>query len=130
MNDHEWANNSLRLALQHIKDAETKPLHVEIERLRGLLRMVKDAAIERRGEDFNLTREQWASIHAALSGAGDQPNAALVEAEGLIRLAYGAIGTLRRMPNASPTYAEWQREADAWLSARAADPTTNPKDPT
>jgi uncharacterized membrane protein YccC len=33
MSDKEWANESLRMALQNIQDAATKPLHVEIERL-------------------------------------------------------------------------------------------------
>jgi len=35
MSGHEWANESLRKALQSIKDVETKPLHVEIERLQA-----------------------------------------------------------------------------------------------
>jgi len=34
MSDKEWANASLRMALQNIQDVATKPLHVEIERLR------------------------------------------------------------------------------------------------
>ena len=35
--DKEWANESLRIALQNIQDAATKPLHVEIESLRSRL---------------------------------------------------------------------------------------------
>lgn len=33
----EWANESLRIALQNIQDAATKPLHIEIESLRSRL---------------------------------------------------------------------------------------------
>lgn len=50
----------------------------EVEALRGTLMMVKEAAIARRGEDFNLTREQWQVFHAALAAgerAADQPAA-------------------------------------------------------
>jgi hypothetical protein len=35
--DKEGANESLRIALQNIQDAATKPLHVEIESLRSRL---------------------------------------------------------------------------------------------
>ena len=33
MNDQEWANNSLRIALQNIQDVATKPLRARIEQL-------------------------------------------------------------------------------------------------
>jgi hypothetical protein len=44
----------------------------------------------------------------------------LAEAKRLIRRAYGAVGTLRRMATgteAYESYDEWQREANAWLRA-------------
>ena len=37
MGDVNWANESLRIALQHMQDVATKPLHVEIESLRSRL---------------------------------------------------------------------------------------------
>jgi hypothetical protein len=39
--DQEWANQSLRRALQDIQDAATKPLHVELDRLRRELAEVR-----------------------------------------------------------------------------------------
>jgi len=39
--DAEWANQSLRAAIQNIQDAATKPLHAEIERLRSDARAVE-----------------------------------------------------------------------------------------
>lgn len=52
--------------------------------------------------------------------------ARLAEAERLLRLAYGAVGTLRRISVSekdrlsAASYEGWQREADAWL-LRPAD---------
>lgn len=43
--DESWANQSLRTALQNIKDAATKPLHMEIERLRALVDKAEDLAV-------------------------------------------------------------------------------------
>lgn len=40
---------------------------------RDLLVMVREAAINRRGENFNLTREQWAMFHAGLAALERQP---------------------------------------------------------
>lgn len=40
-----------------------------IAQLLDVLGMVADAATERRGEDFNLTPEQWATFHAARNSA-------------------------------------------------------------
>jgi hypothetical protein len=37
MTEETWANQSLRRALQNIQDEATKPLHEELERLRGRL---------------------------------------------------------------------------------------------
>lgn len=33
------------------------------------LKMVQEAAIDMRGEDFNLTTEQWSIFHAAIANA-------------------------------------------------------------
>jgi hypothetical protein len=60
--DKEWANESLRIALQNIQDAATKPLHVEIESLRARL-----AEAERRLLEFIEYVEQdteWPDIVA------------------------------------------------------------------
>ena len=35
----------------------------------SVLKMVQDAAIDMRGEDFNLTTEQWAMFHSAIAKA-------------------------------------------------------------
>ena len=72
--DQEWANQSLRRALQDIQDAATKPLHVEIERLRVIEQT--EAAMRRRLEevvaDCERLREKLAneqSKYARLSTA-------------------------------------------------------------
>lgn len=35
----------------------------------SVLKMVQEAAIDMRGEDFNLTTEQWAVFHSAIAKA-------------------------------------------------------------
>jgi hypothetical protein len=46
---------------------EAHVYRAELALARDLLAMVKEAAIDRRGEDFNLTREQWAAFHDGLA---------------------------------------------------------------
>jgi hypothetical protein len=85
MSEHEWVRKSLRERLQAVRDAGTKPLHVEIERLRGLLRetrrcvefctqdrwdfepMARDAELLAR-VDAELTGDQPAAAHWACCG--------------------------------------------------------------
>jgi hypothetical protein len=43
-----------------------------IDGLLDVLEMIKDAATERRGDDFNLSSEQWARVHSAIMRARDQ----------------------------------------------------------
>lgn len=83
MNNREWANESLRKALQNIEDAATKPLHVEIERLKRELaearvrwagceaayydlckerdRLIDEVAEARKQPEsaFHIGRQQW-----------------------------------------------------------------------
>ena len=70
--DKEWANESLRIALQNIQDAATKPLHIEIESLRSRL-----AEAERLIETAVGANAMWKRLH-------DEGQARLAEAERLL----------------------------------------------
>jgi len=72
MSDKAWANESLRMALQNIQDVATKPLHVEIERLREVERLLTDA-------------------NTALGEANDALNLELAEARKALRVYGGHI---------------------------------------
>ena len=71
MSDREFVNKSLQSALQLIRDEATKPLHVEIERLRGALQQIVDAE----GFDVNAAHFRQLAL-TALAGAAVQPNLA------------------------------------------------------
>jgi len=73
MDDKLWANESLRMALQQIKDVETKSLHEEIDRLQ---RELTEARSERN------TWEDTASYHYAESCDNERK---LTEAKELLR---------------------------------------------
>jgi len=72
MSDREFVNKSLQSALQLIRDEATKPLHVEIERLRGALEHLS-LYVAANGDD-------WVQRHARAYLAGEtapvQPNGA------------------------------------------------------
>jgi len=50
MSDTEWANKSLRMAIQNVQDAATKPLHARIEALEAALRWAVEVHTEPAGE--------------------------------------------------------------------------------
>lgn len=99
MSDHEFVNRSLQNALQLIRDEATKPLHVEIQRLRGLLRELLDShtAMMPSFEQGVAAQDAWAerrdaarvAAYDALRGA-DQPSDAL-----LLRKARDFVGKSR-----------------------------------
>lgn len=84
MSDREWANQSLRQALQNIKDAETKPLHIEIERLtrrlEGATRLLNAWHFEyhygRRLEGIDDDTTTWLGGIDVPDRTADQPAAA------------------------------------------------------
>lgn len=44
----------------------------ERDQLLVVLKMVQEAALEKRGDDFNLSEKQWADFHAVMSKATSQ----------------------------------------------------------
>jgi hypothetical protein len=66
--DQEWANQSLRRALQDIQDAATKPLHVEIEFLRTDYVLLSDDYKQLLGDNERL-RSELAEARGAIESA-------------------------------------------------------------
>ena len=62
MSDHDWAYKQLTAGVQAVVDLNTKPLHVEIERLRArLAEAERDAARYRWVREHPLmSDEEWA----------------------------------------------------------------------
>jgi hypothetical protein len=55
------------LQLMNYVAGERAALLARLALARELLTIVKESAIDRRGEDFNLTREQWVAFHKVLA---------------------------------------------------------------
>ena len=68
MSDTEWANNSLRMAIQNMQDAATKPLHVRIEQLEAALRRADDI-------EHSISAEDWYRERDALLGSSVETGA-------------------------------------------------------
>jgi hypothetical protein len=101
--DKEWANESLRIALQNIQDAATKPLHIEIESLRS--RLAEAEAENARLVAANKARDEFLRGHRYKHS----------EVDGYINLCESQIATLKaRLADADALLREAREEVEWW----------------
>lgn len=65
----EIVAKSLEARALHDMAAHVRSIEKQCAELLEALKMVQEAAFDMRGEDFNLTTEQWSIFHAAIANA-------------------------------------------------------------